>query len=176
MQRKEFFRKLSDVYPKIPTQAGIEEYNKKLSEWKVSAKQLDLLYDRITENCEFFPTIAQLTVVAAEVGLRVSKKAQDSHFLLFDMGGFRTATIIRDPADPPFFKDAGNIHLAIAPGKECGYECVPFSEGILLAREEFFTAGGKAIHWNSIECSLKAKLPPMVDRAEEPTPTIDSKQ
>ena len=113
MKRKEFFEKLQNLYPKAPDINGVQEYEAKLSKWKTTGKQLDQLYEAITETKEFYPTIAQFVECAQSIGIKTQRKIENPPWLMFDHkcvrycrhknelpeGGTNPVVVVENPVD-----------------------------------------------------------------------------
>jgi len=102
-----------------------------------------LIYELVAEQCEFYPTIAQLTSIAGECGVKVTRQAKSVTFLTFDLNDLPYGIICRDPSKPPFTpKGAKNVHLCVSPDREYGYQQATPEEARAAFREGFLHGGG----------------------------------
>jgi len=101
LRRKEFFENLSLIYLKSPDAKAISEYEEKLSKWKVTSEQLGKLYEILTEQCQFYPTISEFCQYAGEIGVIVKRKQEDRPFILFTRNGKRYAQPLRSIENLP---------------------------------------------------------------------------
>lgn len=114
MKLHDFWQKLEAMYMRGPDKAAKAEYYGRLLGWGLKAKQLDTLFEYLTEKHTYYPALAEISNAVKELGFIDAPRTKAAHFTSFTLNGVDYYQKCHDPGNPPLPpKEATNLEIHV---------------------------------------------------------------